>query len=220
MSTYLVTGANRGIGLEICRQLLALGHQVIATCRQASEELQALELQIITGIRVGEADAADKLRAALGDTPLDGVINNAGLLERTVLSALDFESIERQMQVNAYGPLRVVVACLPNLSAGGKILMITSQMGSITDNGSGGHYGYRMSKAALNMAGVSLAHDLKSRQIAVGLMHPGYVRTDMTGHQGHLTPEESASGILARLEALSLETTGQFWHVNGQPLPW
>lgn len=93
-------------------------------------------------------------------------------------------------------------------------------MGSIGDNGSGGHYGYRMSKAALNMAGVSLAHDLRPRGIAVAILHPGYVRTDMTGGGGHIDPPEAARGLLQRLDELTLESTGSFWHANGERLPW
>ena len=133
---------------------------------------------------------------------------------------LDFDSIQRQFQVNAVGPLRIVSAVLPVLSKNSKIIMITSRRGSITDNTSGSSYGYRMSKAALNMASVSLAHDLKEKGIALGIVHPGYVKTDMTSHSGHIEPAESAQGILKRVEELNLENSGTFWHSNGEKLPW
>jgi len=220
MSKILVTGANRGIGLEICRQLLAQQQAVIAVCRQASAELKALDLQCLEGFDLAQDDSLTQLKTALAGENLLAMINNAGLMERTPLEALDFDACRRQLEVNTFGPLRVVLACLEQLQPGGKILMVTSRMGSIGDNSSGSAYGYRMSKAALNMATVSLAHDLKDRQIAVGLVHPGYVRTQMTGFSGHLDPHESAAGILARLQELNLQTSGTFWHVHGDVLPW
>lgn len=217
----LITGANRGIGLEICKALLKTdNNHIFALCRQASSELKSLGVHLIEGIDVSHDGVIPTLQKKLDNQPLDLLINNAGYMERNTLESLDFESIDRQMQINAYGPLRVVKACLPLLSEGARIAMITSRMGSIADNSSGGSYGYRMSKTALNMASMSLAEDLKSKGIAVGLIHPGYVKTDMTGHTGHLTPETSAEGILERIHELSLENTGTFWHVNGEVLPW
>ena len=219
----LITGANRGIGLALSQQLHAAGHTLFAACREASEELRALageRLHIIEGVDVGQAQCGDILEKALHGQTLDWVINNAGLLINTPLSTLDFEAIEAQMQVNAYGPLRVTKAVLPLLHAGSKVAIITSRMGSIADNTSGGHYGYRMSKTAVNSAGTSLAQDLKSQGIAVALIHPGYVQTGMTGHQGQIDTTTSAQGILARIEGLNLENTGSFWHVNGDLLPW
>lgn len=223
MLTTLVTGANRGIGLELCRYLSQAGHQVIGVCRQSSADLQALDLTVIEGIDVGQPDCGADLSQALAQakvTQLDWLINNAGAMQRTALNPLDFEAIENQMQINAYGPLRVTQACLPLLVSGSKIGIISSRMGSLADNSSGGHYGYRMSKAAINMAGVSLAVDLKAQGIAVALIHPGYVQTDMTQQQGHIRPDVSAQGIIERMQALSLENSGQFWHMNGQQLPW
>lgn len=221
--TILVTGANRGIGLELSRQLHDAGHHVLAACRQASEALHALagdRLEIIEGIDVAQRDCGEHLAKALEGRSLDWVINNAGLLKATSLSALDFDAIEAQMQVNAYGPLRVTQACLPHLSAGSKVVIITSRMGSIADNGSGGQYGYRMSKTAVNSAGTSLAIDLKSAGIAVGLIHPGFVQTEMTQKQGHINAETSAQGILKRIDGLNMDNTGTFWHMNGEELPW
>ena len=127
--------------------------------------------------------------------------------------------MERQFKVNSLGPLRVTAALLPSLGAGSKVGIITSRMGSVEDNTSGGYYGYRMSKAAVNMAGMSLARDLKDHNIAVALLHPGMVATDMTGGRG-VTPEHSASGLIQRMDALDLEHSGIFWREEGEKLPW
>jgi NAD(P)-dependent dehydrogenase (short-subunit alcohol dehydrogenase family) len=147
------------------------------------------------------------------------LINNAGILEMDRLDGLKFDGIERQLEVNAVAPLRVSTALLPLMREGGKIAIVTSRMGSIADNGSGGFYGYRMSKAAVNAAGVSLAHDVRGKGIAVALLHPGMVATDMTGRNG-IPPADAARGLLARIDALTLETTGRFWHAGtGEVLP-
>jgi len=115
----------------------------------------------------------------------------------------------------------VTSALLPRLGPGAKVALVTSRMGSIDDNSSGGAYGYRMSKAALNMAGKSLSADLRGRGIAVAILHPGMVNTDMIGgHGGQVEPAEAARGLLARIDELTLETSGGFWHANGQQLPW
>jgi NAD(P)-dependent dehydrogenase (short-subunit alcohol dehydrogenase family) len=145
------------------------------------------------------------------------------VLARERLGALDDEAwncMRLQFEVNALGALRTVDALSPLLGEGSRIGLITSRMGSIADNGSGGHYGYRMSKAALNAAGRSLAIDLKPRGIAVLLLHPGYVRTDMTGGGGDVEPEQAAANLLARLDGLDLSASGSFLHANGEPLPW
>jgi NAD(P)-dependent dehydrogenase (short-subunit alcohol dehydrogenase family) len=157
----------------------------------------------------------------LGDTAIDGLINNAGIVKRVTLEDLDFDSIREQFEVNALGALRVTHALLPNLKAGSKIVLMTSRMGSIADNTSGSSYGYRMSKVALSMAGKSLAHDLKPRGIAVAILHPGLVQTRMTNFTtSGITREESVKGLLARIDELTLENTGTFWHANGEVLPW
>jgi NAD(P)-dependent dehydrogenase (short-subunit alcohol dehydrogenase family) len=219
MKTCLVTGAGRGIGLELCRQLRQRGEAVIAVCRKASAELRALDCRIVEGVEVTDGASLQRLAADLAGERIDVLVNNAGILERESLDNLDIESIRRQFEVNALGPLRVTRALLPNLAAGSKVAIITSRMGSIADNGSGGYYGYRMSKAAVNMAGVSLARDLRERGIAVLLLHPGMVATQMTGRHG-IPVEESAANLISRIEALGLEQTGSFQHADGQPLPW
>jgi NAD(P)-dependent dehydrogenase (short-subunit alcohol dehydrogenase family) len=220
-STVLVTGANRGIGLAWCHALQARGDRVIAVCRKASAELEALGVRIEQGIELSDEAAIAELGRRLDGLPLDVAILNAGILEATSLDQLDADSLRRQFEVNAVAPLLLVRALLPNLHAGSKLALMTSRMGSIDDNSSGGSYGYRMSKVALNMAGRSLAIDLKPRGIAVAILHPGLVRTRMIhfNPQG-ITPEEAVAGLLQRIDGLTLETSGSFWHANGEPLPW
>jgi len=219
MRTSLVTGANRGIGLELCRQLQARGDAVIAVCRRSSKELDALKVKVEAGVDVSDEETVATLKARLAGRRLDLLVNNAGIYEETTLDHLDFQSIRRQIEVNALGPLRVTAALLPLLADGSKIAIITSRMGSIGDNSSGGEYGYRMSKAAVNAAGVSLALDLRGRGIAIAIIHPGLVNTDMTGHG--MDPVHSVRGILARIDALTLAGSGGFWHaITGERLPW
>ncbi len=220
MGFTLVTGANRGIGLELCRQLKARGEHVIGICRKGSEELDALDVRIEPGIDVSDEDSIEQLAKRLAGVEIDVLINNAGVLQAENLDRMSFKGIEQQFAINALGPLRVTTALLPLLHNGSKVVIITSRMGSIADNGSGGYYGYRMSKAAVNAAGVSLAHDLKARGIAVGLFHPGMVATEMTGKNG-VPAEESVRGILAEIDALTMERTGRFTHAGtGEELPW
>ncbi len=227
MAKALVTGANRGIGLELCRQLCERGKAVIAACRKSSPELDELAaksgaaLRIETGVEVTDQGSVDELATRLRSEPIDLLIHNAGILTHgDALGEIDYEMATRQFEVNALGPLRVTTALLDSLEKGGKVIIITSRMGSIEDNTSGGRYGYRMSKAAVNIAGKSLSHDLGSRGVAVAILHPGFVRTGMTGGRGLIDADESARGLLARIDELSLATTGGFWHANGERLPW
>ncbi|MFZ2029914.1 MAG: SDR family oxidoreductase [Vitreimonas sp.] len=220
MTTSIITGANRGIGLELARQLHARGDDVIAICRRSSSDLDGLGVRIEPGVDVGRAGAAADLAKRLQGVRIDVLINNAGILRGESLGALNFESIAEQFEVNALGPLRVTAALAPLLADSAKVAIITSRMGSMGDNSSGGYYGYRMSKAAVNAAGVSLARDLAARNIAVALIHPGMVATDMTGKHG-IPPQDAARGVITRIEALTLETTGRFWHAGtGEELPW
>ncbi len=221
MATYLITGANRGIGYEYCRQLQAKGDRVIAVCRTASEDLKQLGVQVEEGIDITSDASVAALRTRLGEGAIDVLINNAGILKRVTLEDLDFESIREQFEVNALGTLRVTHALLPLLKTGSKVVIMTSRMGSIEDNTSGSSYGYRMSKVAVSMAGKSLSLDLKPRGIAVAILHPGLVQTRMTNFTaGGITPEESVKNLLARIDELTLENTGTFWHANGEVLPW
>jgi len=221
MATVLITGANRGIGLEYCRQLQARGDRVVAVCRRPSAELEALGVRIEADVDVTREDAVEQLVDALDGLPIDLLIHNAGLLERTTLTDLNPESIRRQFEVNALAPLRLTAALLPQLSAGSRLVLMTSRMGSIGDNSSGDSYGYRMSKVALCMAGKSLSIDLKPRGIAVAILHPGLVSTAMTGFTSvGISPEQAVRGLLARIDGLTLENSGTFWHANGEVLPW
>lgn len=218
--TVVITGANRGIGLEFARLYKAQGWQVVGVCRHSSPALDELEVNVVSGIDVAGEVAGQQVSAALENQPVDLLINNAGILRDEKLGSLDFDSITAQFQVNTLGPLRMTEALLDNLQEGAKVALITSRMGSIADNTSGGRYGYRMSKAALNAAGVSLAHDLKSRGIAVAILHPGFVATEMVGGGGDIEPAEAASRLAERIDELTLETSGTFRHSNGQTLPW
>ena len=219
LKKILITGANRGIGLELCRQLADRGDEVIAVCRMASKQLNDLDLRVIEGVNVSDDESVRGLQEQTGLEGLDWLINNAGILSVESLESLDFEAMERQFRVNALGPLRVSKALLPKLGPGSKIGIITSRMGSVEDNTSGGYYGYRMSKAAVNMAGMSLARDLNERSIAVALLHPGMVATEMTGGRG-IPAEQSANGLIKRMDALGMTDTGSFWHAEGERLPW
>lgn len=219
MKTALITGANRGIGLELAKQLQEKGYHVIATCRHSSPELDLLNCQVETNVDVADSDSIRDLVKTLGAQKLDLLINNAGIMRSTNLDNLNFDAMRLQFEINTLGPLRVTTNLLPHLSKGSKVVIITSRMGSIED-GSGGQYGYRMSKTAVNMVGSSLAKDLKSQEIAVALLHPGYVRTGMTGKQGLIDTDESAKGLIQRIEELNLDNTGGFWHADGTELPW
>jgi len=219
----LVTGSNRGIGLELCTQLKQRAFDVIATCRQSSSALDALAVEVIEDVEVSDLKSLASLVEKLADRRIDWLINNAGIADGIAMDALDDRAIascKRMFEINSLGPLLVTQALLGNLGEGSKVGIITSRMGSIADNDSGGSYGYRMSKSAVNAAGKSLAIDLKPRGIAVGILHPGWVRTDMTGHSGLIDTDESAAGLLARMEELNIDNTGSFWHTNGELLPW
>jgi NAD(P)-dependent dehydrogenase (short-subunit alcohol dehydrogenase family) len=226
--TVLVTGASRGIGLEFVRQWLDRGAHVIATARNvsAAADLQALldrythhKLRLLP-LDVADGRSVEHLAGVLGNTEIDILINNAGILTVETIDNMDFGAILEQFKVNALGALRVTHTLLGNLRDGARIINMTSRMGSLDDNTSGGYYGYRMSKAALNMATRSLAVDLRSRGIIVIAMHPGMVQTDMTRGFGMLTPEASVAGINQVIDKLTLEQSGLFLHYQGTPLPW
>jgi NAD(P)-dependent dehydrogenase (short-subunit alcohol dehydrogenase family) len=221
MARFLVIGSNRGIGLEICKQLAERGDAVVAACRSSSPELDALGgVEVRSGVEITKRESLDALAKGLGAGTLDGLLVVSGILKRVSLDDFNPADIREQMEVNAIGPLVATVSLVGCLRSGSRVGLVTSRMGSIADNTSGGSYGYRMSKAALNMAGVSLAHDLKARGIAVRLLHPGWVRTEMTGGTGHIDAAEAARGLLARFDELDASTSGSFVHQNGEVLPW
>ena len=222
--TVLVTGANRGIGLALCRLFAERGDRVVAVSRAPGAPPPALAalpgVEVETGVELTSDAAVAALAERRAGEHIDVLVANAGILREDDLETVDLDVVREQMEVNALAPLRVVRALLPNLGAGSKVALITSRMGSIGDNTSGGYFGYRMSKAALNAAGVSLALDLRSRGVAVAILHPGYVRTDMTGNAGNVAPDDAARDLAARIDDLTLATSGGFWHANGQHLPW
>ncbi len=223
MNTALITGAAGGIGRELARQLAARGTTVIAVCRKASEELAQLPVRVEAGIDIATEAGCVALVSRVAGVPLDLVIHNAGVLAHESLDALDEDAvagIRLQFEVNALAPLRLTALLTPQLARGAKLVLITSRMGSIADNTSGGSYGYRMSKAALNAAGRSLAHDLAPRGVAVAILHPGFVRTPMTGGRGDVDAATAARNLLARIDELTPATSGSFQHANGAPLPW
>jgi len=221
MATIVITGANRGIGLELAKQYQARRDHVIAVVREASAELSGADIETIEGVDVTDDASVERLAAALEGRDIDVLINNAGiLLARETIEDLNWDEIRQQFEVNTLGPMRVTRALLPCLKDGGKIAIVSSRVGSIADNTTGGRYGYRISKTAVNMAGVCLAHDLRDRGIAVVLLHPGYVRTGLTGMNGDIDADESARGLIARIDETNMERTGTFWHANGSELPW
>ncbi|MGB5579578.1 MAG: SDR family oxidoreductase [Woeseia sp.] len=219
MSKVLITGGNRGIGLELVRQCVARGDDVIAVCRSSTAPLAKLEVRVIDGIDVSDDKGVAKLGEALAGESLDVLLNNAGILHGDRLDTVDYDDMLEQFRVNTLGPLRVTRALLGCLNEGSKVGIVSSRVGSIDDNSSGNNYGYRVSKTAVNMVGKNLALDLKPRGIAVALLHPGLVATEMTGGTG-IDPAEAAAGLIARLDELTLATTGGFWHANGERLPW
>lgn len=219
MATVVITGGNRGIGLQLCEQYSARGDDVIAVVRATNPDLDALPVRVITGVDVGDGASMPVLKEAIGDQHIDVLLNNAGILRSDSFDALNYEGMEEQFRVNTLGPLRVTEALLDNLDAGSKVAIVSSRVGSIEDNSSGGHYGYRASKTAVNQIGMNLKHDLAPRGIAVGLLHPGLVATDMTGGQG-ITAKESAEGLIKRIDGLNNENSGGFWHAEGYTLPW
>lgn len=220
MKNIIVTGANSGIGLSLCKHYQQQGWQVYGACRNPSDELENLNINVINNIDVTNANSVELLKNTLSGVNIDLLINNAGVLKDEVLGDINFDSIQTQIEVNAYGPLRITQALQDNLINGSKIAMITSRMGSIADNTSGGRYGYRMSKAALNIASVSIAHDLAHKGVSVGIFHPGLVGTRMIGGYGDITPDQAAERISQRVDELNLNNSGGFWHSNGDKLPW
>jgi NAD(P)-dependent dehydrogenase (short-subunit alcohol dehydrogenase family) len=226
---WVVTGANRGIGLEFVRQLVARGDQVEAAARDPkAAELAALVEGAKGRVRSHACDVADdaSVRAfasSLGNVAVDVLVNNAGIGGKMVsLEALDFADMTRTFDVNALGPLRVTRALVPHLLRGTtrRVVQITSGMGSIADNQRGGAYGYRMSKAALNMANKSLSVDLAGEGFTCIVMNPGWVKTDLGGPSATVTPEESVRSMLGLIDALTPAQTGSFLSFRGNTYPY
>lgn len=228
MATYLITGANRGIGLEFARQLAARGETVIATARKPSDadDLTGLPAEIVT-LDVTDDKSVAKLAGALEGRTVDVLISNAGMNPsgRDGFESFESDEMTRCLRINAVGPLAVARAALPALDRGARKLVvnISSQMGSIANakaDGAKGSYAYRSSKAALNMVTTLMAADLKDRGVTCVAMHPGWVRTDMGGPNATLSPEESVSSMLSVIDRLTPRDTGAFIDPAGKPLPW
>jgi len=221
MSTFLVTGSNRGIGLEFCKQLNKRGDKVIATCRNSSQELINLGISIENNVDIASEESITNLKNKLSGIKLDCLIHNAGIYESNYLENLDKKSVMRQFEVNALSPIFMTQSLRHLLKRPSKVAFITSRMGSIGDNTSGSSYGYRMSKVALSMAAKSLSIDLSKEEIYVAILHPGLVSTRMTGFTPNgITPEESVKGMLNHIDCLNKKNSGTFLHTNGEELPW
>lgn len=222
--TVLITGANRGLGLEFARQFAADGWKVIGTARkpEQADELNALSVEVAQ-LDVVDQASVDALAESLDGRPIDLLINNAGIFPRVnKIEEIDFDDYSRTIAVNTLGPVRVTRALLPNLRRGDgrKIVNITSRLGSISLNDFGVFYGYRESKAALNMFTKSLAIELGDEEFTCLTIHPGWVKTDMGGENADLTPEESVSGMRAVIQRLGPSDSGTYWAYSGEEVPW
>ena len=232
MSTVLITGANRGIGLELTKRYVEAGHRVLACCRAPVEAviLQEMagshELLTVHGVLVAEASSVTALGAELGTQPIDLLINNAGMnapFDQQSLLQMDYEAWMEMFAVNAMAPLRMLQQLLPNLEASAaeppKVITISSQMGSLALDMPVG-YAYSSSKAAVNKVMKMAASELVKQGIAVALIHPGWVQTDMGGPRAAITVGQSAEGVMGVIDALTLDDTGCFRTWEGEEHPW
>lgn len=220
MMTTVVTGANRGIGLALARHYRQAGYRVIGIVRNTSAELDDAAAKVIDGVELTDACDLAAVAAALREERIAQLLNVAGIMEWEAFETLDPRAIRRQFEVNALAPLALTRALSDQLSDGSRVIFLTSRLGSMADNTSGQGYGYRMSKAALNMAAKTLSIDLAPRGIAVALLHPGSVKTSLNQLGGEIEVDEAVRGLTARIAALTMATTGQYSHQNGTPLPW
>ncbi len=220
----LITGANRGIGLQIARHMSQRGDRVVATARNpdAADELRSLDVRV-EPLDVTNADQVAELAAALQPGAFDVLLNNAGVGVRgQPLGNLDFDKMLRFFDTNAVGAMRVTEALLPHLRRGKarKVMHLTSLMGSISDNTSGGSYAYRASKAALNMLNRSLSIDLAEEGFICAVLHPGWVQTNMGGAAAPTPVRESAAGLVHLIDGLGHDDNGGFFDFTGKELPW
>lgn len=220
MKNVVITGANRGIGLALAQQFKKLGYRVFAVCRQSSDELENLGVSVVDNIDVTKSLDLLKMQSALANVEIDILIKNAGILRVDILPTISSDQLLEQFKVNAVAPLQIVCHLMQQLTAGSKIAFITSRMGSISDNSSGGYYGYRMSKTALNAAAMSLSRDLAPQEISVVLYHPGWVQTQMVNNTGDISATEAAQKLADLMIAQDMSKTGSFTHSNGQALTW
>lgn len=219
MKTVVITGANRGIGLGFAKYYSEHGFIVYVLCRKASEELARLNVSVIENFDL--SSSVDDIRRLSADIPqVDILINNAAQWGDEKLGHINYQNILDNINLNALGSLKVTETFLDRLQEGSKIIFMTSRMGSISDNGSGGRYAYRMSKAALNAAAKSVSVDLKAKGIPVGIIHPGWVQTEMGGPRALVSVDKAVKDINTIIESLNIENTGTFWHSSGEILPW
>ena len=216
----VIIGTNRGIGLELVRTYKSKGDNVVAVCRSSSTELEGEGVHIVSGVDVKNDSIVTSLASMVPYKSVDILIHNAGIFCQDSFPEINLDQLRLQFEINTLGPLKTVLALREKLIKGSKVGLVTSRVGSIADNSSGGHYGYRTSKTALNMIGKCLSLDLKERGVAVAMLHPGYVRTDMTNGNGMINADESAKGLYQRMEELSIETSGIFIHTSGEKLLW
>lgn len=222
--TVLITGANRGLGLEFARQFTARGYHVIGTARkpEKAEALRKLGAQV-EQLDVSDDASARALGKKLAGQPIDILINNAGVIGSVARSFtdLDFNKMVQTYQINALGPMRVTQALYENLKQGKghKVVSITSMMGSISMN-FGGAYDYRASKVALNMLSNTLAKELEKDGFICVVLHPGWVQTDMGGNSAPVTPRESIGGMIAVIDGLNGDANGKFYDYTGKEMPW
>jgi NAD(P)-dependent dehydrogenase (short-subunit alcohol dehydrogenase family) len=223
--TVLITGANRGIGLALARKFSKEGYDVIGTARKpdAATELKKTGARILQ-LDVANQSSVDAMAAELEDTPIDIVINNAGIAGHSApnLADLKVDYLSPVLNVNTLGPLRVTQALIDNVMASDRKLVvnISSMMGSMELNTFGCCLGYRASKAALNSITVTLAVNYKDEDIAFVTMHPGYVQTDMNEGRGEISPMKSAAGIFRVIEGLDKSDSGKFYDNDGNAMPW
>ncbi|MDF0679062.1 MAG: SDR family oxidoreductase [Nitrosomonas sp.] len=232
MNTVLITGANRGIGLEFARQYAADGWQVVACCRQPqqAEALNRLADQYqdrfsIHRLDVRELTEIDQLSHKLQDLPIDILINNAGVYphaQNGEFGRISYDDWMEAFRVNTFAPLKMVEALVEQIACSQLkiVATITSKMGSIADNQRGGSYIYRSSKAAVNMVVKSLAVDLQPRGIIAVLLHPGWVQTDMGGRDALISTKQSVTGMKSILDRVTHSDTGKFIAYDGQHIPW
>jgi len=220
MGKVVITGANKGIGLGLAREYVNRGHEVIATCRREAPELKSLDLEVYENLELSDMKCIDDFVNFMEDKgTIDILINNAALPH--FYGKLESpDDILEHFKVNTIAPVYLTQRLFHHFEEGSKVIMISSRMGSIDDNESGGHYGFRGSKSALNSISVSMGLDYRKNGIIVGIIHPGFVKTDNTFHNGNLTPETAAKAIYKNVRKLRIQDTANFWHINGASIPW
>ena len=216
----VIVGGNRGIGLEFAKQYKNLGDDVLVLCRKSSKELDELGVIVKPGFDVKDDETVSKISSMIGWDNIDILIHNAGILIGDKFPEVDLNAMRESFEVNTLGPLKTVLGLREKLNKGSKVGIVTSRVGSIADNSSSNNYAYRTSKTAVNMIGSCLSIDLKDKGVALALLHPGYVKTEMTNGNGLIEADEAANGLINRMDELTIETTGLFVHTSGEKLLW